>query len=379
VVVAFLVGRSLPLIEGERVTFLWRGDAEDVAIAGDMIGMRREEPMRRLEGTVLWWWETRIDRRAGLSYLFYPDYTPATDPSHDRVVTSTVLGPDMNWFRGVPVEMSWFAMPEWPGLSIERPEPASPESTSPGRLEAVELSIQPTASEGEAPPEALAVPAQVWLLPGYDETDARYPVVYAGNAALEAGRWPETLDRVVDRSVAPLIVVFVDLPRRGDLRGALADQVVPEIDALFRTRPDRESRALVGMGWGGYSAAVTAFTDSQTFGVLGVQSLFLVEGPPMERLEEAVGEDDATTLPMRIYLEWGKWDLTSPHEEMNQRHFSRWAWDFLTDRGWKPIGGEVWDSTDFASWANRTDVLLEALFPLEGSGSQLEVWRTGAP
>jgi hypothetical protein len=271
------------------------------------------------------------------------------------------------------------SIPEWPGLSIERPEPASPESTSPGRLEAVELSIQPTASEGEAPPEALAVPAQVWLPPGYDETDARYPVVYVADAALEAGRWPETLDRVVDRGVAPLIVVFVDLPRRGDLRGALADQVVPQIDTLFRTRRERESRALVGMGWGGYSAAVTAFTDSQTFGVLGVQSLFLVEGPPMERLEEAVGEDDATTLPMRIYLEWGKWDLTSPHEEMNQRYFSRWAWDFLTDRGWKPIGGEVWDSTDFASWANRTDVLLEALFPLEGSGSQLEVWRTGAP
>lgn len=371
VVDEFLEGRSLPIIDGESVTFLWRGEAEDVAIAGDMIGMRREEPMRRLDGTDLWWWETRIDRRARLSYLFYPDYTPAVDPSHDRVVTSTVLGPDMNWFRGVPVSMSWFAMPEWPGLAIERAEPASG-----GRLEAVELSLQPTADEGEAPPEALAVPAQVWLPPGYDESDTRYPVVYVAKAALEAGRWPETLDRVVGRSVEPLIVVFVDLPRRRDLRGALAGQVVPRIDALFRTRPERESRALVGMGWGGTSAAVTAFTDSDTVGVLGVQSLFLVEGPPMERLENAVGD---TTLPMRIYLEWGKWDLTSPHEEMNQRYFSRWAWDLFTARGWRPIGGEVWDSTDFASWANRTDVLLEALFPLEGAGDRLELWRTGAP
>lgn len=370
----FLEGRSLPLIDGENVVFLWRGEADDVAVAGDMIGMRREEPMHRLDGTDLWWWETELDRRARMSYLFYPDYVPATDPSHDRVVTSTVLGPDMNWFRGVPVEMSWFAMPEWPGLALARPERASR-----GRLETVRLSIQPTAPEGEPPPEAIEVEAQVWLPPHYEASDARYPVVYVGTAALEAGGWTETLDRVVGRSVEPLLVVFVDLPRRRDIPGALADQLASQIDARFRTRAERASRAIVGMGWSGYAAAVTAFTHSDALGVLGVQSLFLVEGPPMERLESAVGDDDASTLPMRIYLEWGKWDLTSPHEEMNQRYFSRWAWDLFTARGWAPLGGEVWDSTDFASWANRTDVLLEALFPLPGAGNRLPLWQTGSP
>lgn len=63
----FLKGRSLPLVNGREVIFLWRGDARDLAIAGDMIGMRREEPMHRLEGTDLWWWGTELDRRAHAS------------------------------------------------------------------------------------------------------------------------------------------------------------------------------------------------------------------------------------------------------------------------------------------------------------------------
>ena len=107
------------------MVFVWRGDAEDVAVAGDMIGMRREEPMNRLEGTDLWWWETQLDPHARISYLFYPDLQPTVDPSHDRVVTATILGPDMNWKRDEPVQMSWFAMPEWPGLSAERERTSS--------------------------------------------------------------------------------------------------------------------------------------------------------------------------------------------------------------------------------------------------------------
>ena len=96
-------------------------------------------------------------------------------------------------------------------------------------------------------------------------------------------------------------------------------------------------------------------------------------------IESVVGAKTQDELPLRVYLEWGRWDLISPHEEMNQRKFSRWGWDLLSDKGYEPIGGEVWDSTDFASWANRTDILLEALFPLEGAGTKLPLWQTGAP
>ena len=82
-----------------------------------------------------------------------------------------------------------------------------------------------------------------------------------------------------------------------------------------------------------------------------------------------------------MYLEWGRWDLWSPHEEFSFRESSREVWDLLRGRGWEPMGGEVWDSSDFASWANRTDVLLESLFPIDGgeASPRLALWSTGSP
>lgn len=369
----FLAGRDLPLIDGEQVVFLWRGDAEDVAVAGEMIGMRREEKMERLEGTDLWWWSTDLDRRARSSYLFFVDYSPVPDPATTRRATSTVLGPDMNWLRTAePMEMSWFAMPEWPGHTS--PGEAS---ASHGRLERVELTVTP---QGADDAEPTPVVTHVWLPPGYDDSTDRYPVVFVHNPhAREEGGWVETLDRVVGRSVEPLIVAFVETTRIRSYTSVFAAQIAPAIDARYRTRTDRAARANVGMGWAAPDATMITFANSESFGVLGLQSHFALTGQ-RTAVEESLGAADARTVPMRIYLEWGRWDLKSPHEEeMDFRKSSRWAWDLLRERGFNPMGGEVWDSTDFGSWRNRTDVLLESLFPLDEAADPFARWSTGQP
>ena len=281
----------------------------------------------------------------------------------------------MNWFRGDPVEMSWFAMPEWPGLSTSLPEPIAR-----GRMETVELSVEPMPGDDGEEPEPIALEAQVWLPRTTTTATPGIRWLYARTAALEAGDWPQTLDAVVGRTVEPLLVVFVDPPRGRATEGSFATQIVPQIDALFRTRPDREARAVVGMGWGGLAAAVTAFTPRR-------RRRRGRRAEPVPGRRTADGAADQRHRRSRTPPPWrcgsisngGKWDLTSPHEEMNQRKFSRWGWDLFTEKGWEPIGGEVWDSTDFASWANRTDVLLEALFPLEDAGAKLARWRTGSP
>jgi outer membrane protein assembly factor BamB len=373
VVDRFLAGRELPLVDGEEVVFLWRGDAQDVALAGDMIGMRREERMHRLEGTDLWWWATELDRRARMSYLFFVDYAPRLDPSHDRRAMSTVLGPDMNWNRGEPMEVSWFAMPDWPGRMAG--SAGAPEKG--GRVERIDLTVTPPGEDAEP----IAVPTHVWLPPGYDDTDERYPVLFVhDNFAREIGQWVETLDRVVGRSVEPLVVVFVEPPRMRAYTRVFPEQLMPAIDARFRTRADRDHRANVGMGWGCHDAALITFQNPDRFGRLGLQSHYALEEYTTELLE-AMGSADAAAVPLRIYLEWGKWDLVSPHEEMNFRASAREVWGLFRERGWNPIGGEVWDSTDFASWRNRSDVVLESLFPIDGTTgpAALARWTTETP
>jgi hypothetical protein len=278
----------------------------------------------------------------------------------------------MNWNRGEPMEVSWFTMPAWPGHaagSTEAPEPR-------GRLEKVEVALTPPGEDAEP----VTATTQVWLPPGYDDTDVRYPVVFVHDKhARELGRWVQTLDRVVGRSVEPLIVAFVEPPRMRGYVPAFAAELAPAIDARFRTRSDRAGRANVGMGFWSHDAAIVTFENPDSFGRLGLQSHFAVDEMISELLT-AMGDAKASTVPLRIYLEWGRWDLMSPHEEFSFRESSREVWDLLRERGWEPMGGEVWDSSDFASWASRTDVLLESLFPIDGTGAspRLARWSTGA-
>jgi hypothetical protein len=180
--------------------------------------------------------------------------------------------------------------------------------------------------------------------------------------------------------VAPVIVAFVEPPRMQGYIPAFAEQLAPAIDARFRTRTDRDDRANVGMGWWCHDAAVITFQNPESFGRLGLQSHFALD-EMMTELLGAMGDADASTVPLPIYLEWGRWDMNSPHEEVNFRASSREVWDLFRGRGWEPMGGEVWDSTDFASWRNRTDVLLESLFPIDGDGAspRLARWSTGQP
>jgi hypothetical protein len=279
----------------------------------------------------------------------------------------------MNWNRGEPMEVSWFAMPEWPGRTRDATGAPAPR----GRLEKVEVALTPPGEDAEA----VTATVQVWLPPGYEDTDLRYPVVFVHDEhARELGRWVETLDRVVGRSVEPLIVAFVEPPRMRGYIPAFAAELAPAIDARFRTRGDREGRANVGMGFWSHDAAIATFENPDRFGRLGLQSHFAVD-EMISGLLEAMGDTRASSVPLRIYLEWGRWDLWSPHEEFSFRESSREVWDLLRGRGWEPMGGEVWDSSDFASWANRTDVLLESLFPIDGgeASPRLALWSTGSP
>ena len=134
------------------------------------------------------------------------------------------------------------------------------------------------------------------------------------------------------------------------------------------------------MAWDSAPAAAITFANSDTFGRLGIQSFYGLDGQ-MQMWLEQLADQTAADAPMTIYLEWGRWDLRSPHEAFDMRDSSRKAWEILVDRGYKPMGGEVWDSTDFVSWRNRTDVMLEALFPIDADAkpARLGAWRTGRP
>ena len=81
-----------------------------------------------------------------------------------------------------------------------------------------------------------------------------------------------------------------------------------------------------------------------------------------ERIEPLVRT--AQEHPLKIYMEWGVYDMRSPQEGWDMRENSRNLADWLRSRGYDVVAREVPDGTGWPSWKNRNDAVLQSLFPM---------------
>lgn len=122
----------------------------------------------------------------------------------------------------------------------------------------------------------------VLLPPGYSSSDRRYPVLYwlhgiGGNESANARALaPMVIEALAERVVPPMIVVFVN----GGAATFYADspdgsvpaetmfisELIPHIDATYRTVADRRNRAIEGMSMGGFGALAQAMKHVDLFG-----------------------------------------------------------------------------------------------------------------
>jgi hypothetical protein len=139
-------------------------------------------------------------------------------------------------------------------------------------------------------------PLWVYVPPGYDDADARYPTVYViqgygGHVGMWSNRKPyqqpftETADQVFASGEAPPCIVvyvdawtayggsqFVDSVGTGRYHSYLCDEVVPWVDEHYRTIADRESRAISGKSSGGFGAMITPMLRPDLFGALATHA-----------------------------------------------------------------------------------------------------------
>lgn len=139
----------------------------------------------------------------------------------------------------------------------------------------------------------------VWVQkpPGYDDNSARrYPVIYVlmGYGGLLTNlqyRQPyaplllESVDALhVEDPATQFLTVYldgwtryggsqyVDSPGTGRYHTFFCDEVVPFIDRLYRTLPDRDHRAVTGKSSGGFGAMITAMLRPDLFSVFASQA-----------------------------------------------------------------------------------------------------------
>jgi hypothetical protein len=164
-----------------------------------------------------------------------------------------------------------------------------------GRIDEVEIESGSLAGNPLGDPTVR--PLWVYLPPGYDdEPERRYPAVYViqgltgqldmwRNREAFRSTFPEMLDERFASGdeqgvVPPTIVAFVDCwtslggsqfvnsPATGRYLDYVCDEVVPFVDARYRTEAARDRRGIQGKSSGGYGAMVVPMLRPDVFGAL---------------------------------------------------------------------------------------------------------------
>jgi|tagenome__1003787_1003787.scaffolds.fasta_scaffold20770552_1 hypothetical protein len=160
-----------------------------------------------------------------------------------------------------------------------------------GRIEHHDFTSEALASNPLGDPAER--PLEVYVPPGYDnDPGRRYPTVYViqgytGGVPMWHNRspfrptFPEAADTLFAKNDAPPCILvyvdawtayggsqFVDSPGTGRYHSYLCDEVVPFVDARYRTLPDAAHRGIAGKSSGGFGAMITPMLRPDLFGGL---------------------------------------------------------------------------------------------------------------
>lgn len=345
----FATQTSFPILEGDLVHFVYRGDAEDVAVTGSMNPAGRPEPLARVAGTDLFQRTFRIEPGARWEYGFQIDFGETTpDPLNPRTVPTR---------RG---ELSEVVTPGYEQETHFLPS----DRAERGRLEDVEF-----APETYGTSRTL----QVYLPAGYDASEARYPllVVHEGPEWIEKGGLVNTLDNLAGRTVQPVVAVFVPPIRAWWYEAggsetdayleALVTELVPFLEERYRLSPAAADRALVGRENFGMTAALGVLRHHDVFGKAAIQSLTL-QDLARHAIFESLEQEPRPEI--EVVLDWNRYSRRDLDRALDLPGDSRRLFDALAARGFTVHGGEHLDAYGWGAWRAQSNDWLEALFPV---------------
>lgn len=257
---AFVAGRTVPIVEGPRATFLFRGHADAVFLQHWIFGLTASQPFQRLAGTDLWWLTIDVPENSRIEYkleVVRGEYRELVqDPLNPREARDPFGANSV-------LQGAGYEEPEWVRLDPE------------ARRGTIEDRVVESRAFGDHRRILVYLPARF-------RRSRRYPllVVHDGRDYLRYAAFHEILDNLIHRlEIPPLIAVFVNPGQR--LREYAADpaharfvvhDVVPAVEAEFPLRPEPRERCLMGASFGAVASLATAWMHPGSFGHLLLQS-----------------------------------------------------------------------------------------------------------
>nr|WP_319573343.1 alpha/beta hydrolase-fold protein [uncultured Draconibacterium sp.] len=158
----------------------------------------------------------------------------------------------------------------------------------------------------------------------------KYPVLYLvhgwgedENGWSVQGHMANIMDGLIAAGKAePMIVVMPsgDIKTNSDVREASGDvteifakNLVPYIDKTFRTKTDRENRAMAGLSRGGFQTTRTVFSNMDMFAWMGTFSGSFVRGDAVDAFNGVFKDADAFNSKMNLLF------ISTGTEEQNPK------------------------------------------------------------
>jgi enterochelin esterase-like enzyme len=256
----FLRRHEVPIVEGTRCTFLYRGQADEVLLVHRTVGLPEHIRLRPLTGSDLWYVVVELPDRSRIEYQFEVahggDRQRLNDPLNPRLAHSPMGSSSVCYAQG-------YEVPEW-----TQPD----DESRPGRL--VDLVVASSALRHNC--------AVTVYLPARFPQAVRYPllVVHDGGDYLRYAAAKTVLDNLIHRlDVAEIVVAFTD---PGDRLVEYANsaaharfvtaELLPNLEADLPLAATPAGRCLMGSSFGAVAALSTAYRYPNVYGSLLLQS-----------------------------------------------------------------------------------------------------------
>ncbi len=256
----FLARHEVPIVEGARCTFLFRGEADEVHLVQRILGLPDRLPLRQLWGTDLWYLVLELPEGSRVEYqieLVRGDHHERiNDPLNAKLSHSPVGSSSVCFATG-------YTTPDW---ALPDPE------ARPGELTNLVLRSR-----------ALRRDSEVELyLPARFRRTATYPllVVHDGGDFLRYAAAKVVLDNLIHRlDIAEMVVAFIHSEDRlNEYANSTAharfvtDELVPLLERDFPLVGQRSGRCLLGSSFGAVAALSAANRSPDMYGSLALMS-----------------------------------------------------------------------------------------------------------
>lgn len=352
----FVARHGSPIVEGDRATFLWQGEADEVLVRHRVMGLPDPLTMRRVPETNLWYVSIDMPPESRVEYQYeivrgtYRE-SFVNDPLNPKLAHSPFGASSVCAATG-------YEVPEW---TLPDPEARA------GTL--AEDGFQSKALRRHAS-FRVYVPAQFTRL-------LRYPliIVHDGYDYLNFASMQTVLDNLIHRGeMSEAIVVFTPPGERRLVEYAnyapharfVARELVAHLDEHYPLVDKREGRTLMGSSFGGVASLSTARRYPSLFGSLILQSASLVftdigmhhgGGAAFDPVVKFVNRYRAHPKPVanRIYMSCGMYEpLITPNRSMVST---------LRETGMDVRYREARDGHNWENWRDRLRDGLSWLFP----------------